>query len=155
MDIFKRQGKNYGGKEEWILDFEKKKKSEFNLTVYWDLTGCKQKLMWSSISSLRMRSCCSRCGLRSRFMRSWKKQEGRGQVEMHTCLCTLCPCSSSLWTCSCQRPGGLGHCSFASACVCSAKRADTLLLKCFLLGVTARLRCVRCCLDTPKFPLSF
>lgn len=22
--MFKRQGKNYGGKEEWILDFEKK-----------------------------------------------------------------------------------------------------------------------------------
>lgn len=60
--------------------FWKKKKSEFNSAVFWDLTGCKQKLMWSSTSSLRMRSCCSRCGLRSRFMRSWKKQEGRGQV---------------------------------------------------------------------------
>lgn len=25
MDIFKRQGKNYGGKEEWILDLKNKK----------------------------------------------------------------------------------------------------------------------------------
>jgi len=33
-------------KREWILDFETKYKNlTFNLAFYWNLTGCKQKLI--------------------------------------------------------------------------------------------------------------
>lgn len=84
-------------KGEWILDFETKYMNlTFNIDLYWDLTGCRQKLISSNISFLRMRSYCSHFEPRARFMRSWKRQEGRGQVQTHHYFYALSPCNPSI-----------------------------------------------------------